>query len=113
MECFKWFKCYIKKKNNNNFTEIDIKKNNYITTSFKVYKDRTKSSFALLDSIRGENVYRIYPHELFCDTLIKDRCITHDNKNIFYTDDNHLSHRGNEMVNDIIIKTINKIDSNF
>ena len=30
---------------------------NYITTSYEVYKDRTQSSFELLDSIKDENIY--------------------------------------------------------
>ena len=84
---------------------------NYITTSYKVYKDRVKSSFDVLDSIKGENIYRVYPHKLFCDTLIKDRCVTHDDKNIFYSDDEHLSFKGTEMINELILKEIEKIEA--
>ena len=79
-------------------------------TSFEVYKDRTKSSFKLLDSIQSDNIYRVYPHKLFCDTTIKDRCVVHDDKNIFYYDDNHPSIKGSEMINDLIMKEIEKIE---
>ena len=65
----------------NFFENTDL---NYITTSFNVYKERTKSSFELLDSIHSDNIYRVYPHKLFCDTTIQNRCITHDDRNIFY-----------------------------
>jgi len=82
----------------------------FFTTSYKVYKERTKSSFELLDSIQGENVYRVYPHTLFCNTTIKDRCLTHDDKNIFYADDDHPSSIGAEMINDLIMKEIEKIE---
>ena len=82
---------------------------NYITTSYKVYKNRTKSSFELLNSIQGDNIYRVYPHTLFCNTTIKNRCLTHDDKNIFYADDDHPSLKGSEMINDLIIKEIEKI----
>ena len=82
----------------------------YITTSFNVYKERTKSSFELLDSIQNNNIYRVYPHILFCDTTIKNRCLTHDDKNIFYSDDNHPSLKGAEMINDLIMKEIEKIE---
>ena len=82
----------------------------YITTSFNVYKERTKSSFELLDSIQGDNIYRVYPHTLFCNTTIKDRCVTHDGKNIFYFDDDHPSIKGSEMINDLIMKEIEKIE---
>ena len=79
------------------------------TTSYEIYKKRTKSSFELLNSIDGDNIYRVYPHKLFCDTIIKDRCITHDDKNIFYSDDNHPSLKGAKMINDLIMKEIEKI----
>ena len=81
-----------------------------MTTSYEVYKDRTKTSFELLDSILGSNIYRVYPHKLFCNTTIKDRCLTHDDKNIFYSDDDHPSYKGAEMINDLIMKEIEKIE---
>ena len=84
---------------------------NYITTSYQVYKERTKSSFELLDSIKGDNIYRVYPHTIYCDTLIKDRCMTHDDKNIFYFDNNHPSSKGAEMINELIIKEIEMIEA--
>ena len=77
-----------------------------ITTSFEVYKERTQSSFELLDSIKGDNIYRIYPHKLFCDTLVKDRCVTSDDQNLYYIDFDHPSTKGSEMINDLIIDKI-------
>ncbi len=82
----------------------------FFTTSYEVYKERTKSSFELLDSIQGKNIYRVYPHRLFCNTRIKDRCLTHDDKKIFYADDSHPSLEGAEMINDLIMKEIEKIE---
>jgi peptidoglycan/LPS O-acetylase OafA/YrhL len=99
---------FLKKSKNVNKKNLNI--NEYITTSYQVYKNRTKSSFELLDSIQGENIYRVYPHTLFCDTAIKDRCITHNNQDIFYLDDNHPSIKGSEMINDLIMKEIEKIE---
>jgi hypothetical protein len=58
----------------------------------------------------SDNIYRVYPHKLFCDTTIKDRCVTHDDKNIFYSDDDHPSIKGSEMINDLIMKEIEKIE---
>ena len=84
----------------------------YITTSFNVYRERTKSSFELLDSIKSNNIYRVYPHKLFCDTSIKNRCVSYDDKNIFYVDAQHPSTKGSEMINDLIMKEIEKIELN-
>jgi len=83
---------------------------NYLTTSYEIYKNRTKTSFELLDSINGDNIYRVYPHKLFCDTIINNRCLTHDDKNLFYADSNHTSLKGSEMINDLILEEIKKIE---
>ena len=99
---------FLKKPKNLHKKNINIKE--YIATSYQVYQNRTKSSFELLNSIQGENIYRVYPHRLFCNTSIKDRCLTHDDKNIFYSDDNHPSLKGAEMINNLIIKEIEKIE---
>ena len=86
-----------------------INNKNYVTTSYLVYKNRNKSSFDLLDSIKGKNIHRIYPNEIFCDSLIKKRCITHNDKDIFYSDHNHLSYIGSIMINDLIMEKLKKI----
>jgi hypothetical protein len=95
---------WIKQRFNKNF---NIKN---ITTSFEVYKDRAKSSFELLDSIQSRNIFKVYPHTLFCDTIIKERCVTHDDENMFYADNNHPSLKGVEMINDLVMKEIEKIE---
>ena len=85
-------------------------RNELLDTSFDVFKERTKSSFELLDSIQGDHIYRVYPHKLFCDIIIKNRCVTHKDKSIFYSDDDHPSLKGSEMINDLIMKEIEKIE---
>ncbi len=81
-----------------------------ISTSYKVYRERTKTSFKLLDSIKGRNIFRVYPHKIFCNTEIGDRCVTHDKDNIFYLDHNHLSLKGAEMLNELILTKIKEIE---
>ena len=85
-------------------------KRNWITTSHETYKKRAKYSFEILDSIKGENIYRVFPHKIFCDSLIKHRCVSHNGKKIFYSDDDHLSSRGAEMINRLIMNEIKKIE---
>jgi hypothetical protein len=94
------FRILSKKKN----LEID----DYITTSFLDYKKETKSTFYLLDKIKNENIYRVYPHKLFCNTIIKNKCIANNNVSIFYSDNNHPSKKAAEMINDLIIMIIKK-----
>ena len=100
-------KLYSKFPNNifgiNKYYEEKFDKEKYVTTSFNTFKDRTKSSFSLLNSIKNKNLIRIYPHKLFCDNIIKERCITHDSEKLFYLDDDHLSSAGsNLIVNEIL-----------
>ena len=45
-------------------------------------------------------------YTIFCDSLIKDRCITHDNEKLFYLDDDHISSAGSELIVNQILKEI-------
>ena len=94
-------------KNLLSIEEDEIKK---VTTSYEVYRERTKSSFELLDNVQGDNIFRVYPHTLFCDTIVRARCLTHDDENVFYTDYDHPSPKGAEMINELIMKEIEKIE---
>jgi peptidoglycan/LPS O-acetylase OafA/YrhL len=89
----------------NNLTELNNKKP--LTTSYNVFLSRNKDTFDILDTVQNKNILRIYPHSIFCDKLLKNRCITHDDKDVFYIDDDHLSLKGSELVIKEIIKNIN------
>ena len=45
----------------------------------------------------------------FCNSLIKNKCIGHDNDDIFYIDGAHLSSSGSMLINKEIMKIINTI----
>ena len=80
-----------------------IFKYNPLTTSHKVFLERSKNIYKIYNSIDNENVTRIYPEKILCNSLIKDRCITHDKAKVFYIDDDHLSYDGAKLV-------VNKIE---
>ena len=84
---------------------------NPITTSYDIYMQYSKKSFETLDQIKHPNLYRVFPHKLLCNNQIKNRCVTHDDENIFYTDNNHLSKTAGIKVRNLIIKRINEIES--
>ncbi len=96
---------WVNKKNNSNQFKLSN-----VTTSFDVYSLRAKTTFNLFDSIKNKNIYRVYPDNLFCNSIIKNRCITHDNNNLFYIDDDHLSLKGAEILNNLIMNHLNRID---
>ena len=83
-----------------------------ITTSFEVYKERTRESFDLLNFIDHKNLYRVYPHNLYCNNIIINRCITHSDEYIYYSDDDHPSRMGSVLIGNLIMEEINKIDAN-
>ena len=91
-----------------NKSDEELTRTEKITTSFKVYLERNKRVFDLFDDISGKNIYRIYPHQIFCNRS-DNRCLTHDKNNVYYYDYNHLSSHGSKLLSDQIIKKIKKI----
>ena len=57
-----------------------------------------KKSNNLLNSIKAENISRIYPDEIFGDSFVKDECVGAINEMIFYLDDDHLSIDGSRLL---------------
>ena len=82
-----------------------------LSTDYEVYKKRNKLLIEIYDKINGKNI-KVYPHELFCDTFIKQRCVTNSKDVIFYHDSNHISLKGSEKINKLIIDEIKKINFN-
>ena len=89
-------------KNDNKFPLISINYNDY--------KKRTKVIFDLYDKLIGENIYRVYPHKFLCNNFLKNRCVVNTNEDIYYYDGDHPSLKGAEMINNLIMKEIEKIE---
>ncbi|MDB3888938.1 SGNH hydrolase domain-containing protein, partial [Candidatus Pelagibacter sp.] len=81
-----------------------------LSVSYEMYKKRNRLIFEILDSVESPNIYKVYPHKLFCDKQIENRCVANDKENIFYYDDDHLSIQGSKFVVDEIMKEIEKIE---
>ena len=83
-----------------------------LSSKYDVFKKRNKLIFNILDSIEGDNIYRVYPHHLFCNKKLKDRCVANNKESFYYFDDSHLSLEGSKFVVKEIIKTIKQNDLN-
>ena len=81
-----------------------------LSESYEVFKKKNKLIFEILDSVQSPNIHRVYPDKLFCNKQIENRCVTNDNKNLFYYDNNHLSLLGSEFVVDEIMKIIKDLN---
>ncbi len=79
---------------------------NPLTTSHEVFIERSKKIHKIYNSIENENITRIYPEKILCNSLIKDRCITHDQSKVFYIDDDHLSVDGAKLIVNNIEKAL-------
>ena len=86
----------------------DPLKNIDISTSYTVFKKRSRDAWALLDSV-GEhaNLIRIYPDQLLCSEQ-KQRCYVHNDELVYYYDDDHLSVHGAQLIVNEIAKNIHK-----
>ncbi len=78
-----------------------------LTTSHASYKARNESTIATLDSIPDrENLIRVRPDKIFCDTFIPGRCVTQIGNEVLYYDDDHLSNKGAQLVIDEAMKFV-------
>ncbi|MBD1140716.1 acyltransferase [Pelagibacterales bacterium SAG-MED39] len=85
---------------------IDFVKKNELTTSLENYLMRSKDSFKFLDSLENKNLFKIYPHKVFCNNEV---CLVHNKERLFYFDSEHLSISGANKLADLIIKKIEEI----
>ena len=86
-----------------------LKNKNFLGIPYGLYEKRVGSSFLLMDSIKNENVFRVFPHKIFCNNLVIEKCIAHDEKNVFYLDDDHPSLIAADLISEKIINIIDKI----
>jgi peptidoglycan/LPS O-acetylase OafA/YrhL len=84
----------------------------YLSTSYDVYKKRNSDAIKLFDSI-GErsNLKRIRPDRILCNTYVPNRCITQLNGVSLYSDDDHLNYFGANLISNEIVKHIIAISS--
>jgi peptidoglycan/LPS O-acetylase OafA/YrhL len=71
------------------------------------YKKYNSEIFELFNEINLENLYKIKLEDIFCP---KNQCIFYDNKNSYIFDFVHPSYEGSKMINDLIMKEIEKIE---
>ncbi|MGH1398225.1 MAG: SGNH hydrolase domain-containing protein [Alphaproteobacteria bacterium] len=89
----------------------DVLQNDPVSTDADIYHEDSHSTFALFNSIQHPNIHRVYPHTLFCNTVISGRCVTHDENDIFYDDDDHPSAKGAAMINALIDDAVRAADT--
>jgi hypothetical protein len=56
--------------------------------------------------IDGPRLHRIDPSKLFCNTLVKERCVNQIDRKTLYFDDDYLSIEGADLVVQDIMKGV-------
>lgn len=80
-----------------------------ISTSFDAYRKRNAFIEEVLNQVpERDNMTRIRPAGLLCDTGLKGRCLAQANKVALYYDDDHLSNAGATVVISEIMKQLEK-----
>jgi len=93
------------------YNETLIKKSNSpITSSYNVFIDRTREVYETFNSIVHENIIRVYPEKVFCNTIKTGRCVISIDQKLLYSDTTHLSSDGAEMLTDEIVRVIKEMN---
>jgi hypothetical protein len=87
----------------------DLYKSKPLTTSHDAFLKRSKDIYNIYDDIIDDDLFRVYPEKIFCNSLILERCITHNDKKVFYIDNDHLSYDGANLVVGNIKKIIRSL----
>ena len=80
------------------------------TFNYSDFLKQNKDVINFFDSIKSSKIYKVFPHKVFCDENT-NKCLTHNAENFFFFDGYHPSLKGAEMINDLIIREINKIEN--
>jgi len=92
---------------NNLFSkEIDL---SIASIEYGSFKNFSKKTTKLFNKLKHENLIRVFPEKLFCNSYLPSRCVAHNGKEFFYFDDHHLSYEGSKLINNQILEKIKKL----
>ena len=94
----------IEKNINKNFFPVGI-----VSINFDDYLKESKKIFDLFDKMEHKNLHKTYPHKIFCDSYLKDRCVGNTNEHIFFVDVAHLSKEGSQIISMDMIRIMDRI----
>jgi len=83
-------------------------KKDYTSASLMDFLTENKNTFNILDNINHKNIYRIYPHEYFCDVK-NDKCKFVEEGSFLFYDNLHLTYKGGKKINSAILEQIKKL----
>ncbi len=67
------------------------------------FNRNTNAAMAVFKKIEHKNYKIVYPHNLFCDTIILDYCVSNNGKQLYFVDTGHPSRAGASLITEMII----------
>ena len=80
-------------------------KENQLTFSLEKYYLQNQNIIDVFNNLNHKNLIKVYPEKIFCNKKI-NKCYTHNEKEIFFSDKHHLAIAGVKMLNKEIEKGI-------
>lgn len=80
-----------------------IRMMSFPTEDFDAY---AADAFDLLSSIEHVNYSLVFPHKLFCDSLLLGSCVVNNGTEIYLVDTNHPSQAGAEIISDFVVEKL-------
>jgi peptidoglycan/LPS O-acetylase OafA/YrhL len=78
-----------------------------LSTSYSRFRERSLRAYAALDGIEeSKYILRILPEKLFCNTMIKNRCVAEDGNYSFYRDDDHVNNLGAGLIAKEVVRAM-------
>ena len=99
-------------KDKKNFLNNISKEENYISLDFEEFKSDVKHIHESFNSLIHKNLFRVFSDSIFCNQIIKGKCLGNSSEHIYFIDTSHLSKKGSNMINVNLIKVIDQIYSN-
>ncbi len=72
-----------------------------------IWYERVEDSKSLLNSINDKTILRVYPEIIFCDSFVYSECVGAIDDQIFYSDDDHLSLEGSQLLAREVVRVLN------
>lgn len=83
-----------------------------VSTDYQVFLERNHRAYKALDAVgKHPNLRRVYPEKILCNTFLENRCVAYWNEIAFYSDDDHLSIYGAELVVEKIMEALEDLEA--
>ena len=93
-----------------NFENFLNNEDNFISINFEEFKNKSNHVTNLLDQINHKNLIKLNLDNIFCNNRLERKCLAHDDKNLLFIDNSHLSNFSANLVSKELLKIIDRID---